>query len=1783
MPLDERLLLVCSPHFIEALGSMIHRSSTRLAKPRRLPRLYVGIGAVADRLPSLCMLLQAVPPDAGLTVVVILPGDTDADALEQLVAQTQCALPLEVVRETTRLKRNRVYLACLQASLRMNGGVLDVESLHAATVPAPIDHFFSSLAEDQHEYAVGIVLAGGNSDGLLGLKAINDAGGMTILETAEPGRTSLHSSANAHSNGIDHTLPTADIAIELGRYALHLQDIASTDAESVRNKQIIEAIPAIAEAVQRHTEHNFKHYKVTTLARRIRRRMQVLKTASVEAYVDVLRASRDESQRLFRDLLISVTSFFRDHDAFETLATTVIPKLLRNHDDTQPLRIWVPGCATGEEAYTLAIIFREAIQKTGRSIDLQIFGTDLDERALHIARQGSYPVGIADDVTSERLKRYFIKRGMRYIVGKQLRDCVIFSTHNLISDPPFTKLDLISCRNLLIYLGSHLQKKLVPLFHYALRPGGYLFLGPSESFASHKELFRTVNAKYRIMQRKGTSIGLPAQQGTHGPATTRPAVDTENADQMRVDLHQFGQRIALDEFAAQWAIVDEEAHILSLSGDTSPFLKLAEGSFQNNIIKMAHASLRVGLRAAFSEAKRKQRQIVHDHLSLRVQGGIQRVVLTVQPMPQVGQDSGLYFIAFQMVGKPLPRHSDESSDGSVSRPDTEANDLIIEQLERELATTREDLERTVQELEAANEELKSSNEELLSINEELHSANEELETSKEAVQASNEALARINSDLENLLRSTDIATIFLDRDNHIRGFTPAIAAIYGLIASDVGRPLSQLSPLVREMPPLPTLAMLESARHAIEDTIQTLDGRWYIRRVLPYHSSDGACDGSVITFADVTELRESERRLETALRGGSLSAWEIDLRTGEYWRTPGHDRLFGHEEDLPHWNYELFLKHVVREQVEQVERQFAQCLQSLDDWSLECEIIRADGERRWIYARGQPVGDHQGKPVRMFGTIGDITERKNFERALAESETHLRRIIDNMLGFVGVLDTRGVLLDANEAALNGGGVTGEELFGKYFWDCYWWTHDAFEVNRLQAAVEKASRGEIVRYDARLRTAGDRMIDIDFMLAPAYNTAGEVTHLIPSAVDITERKAAEEALRDSEAFNRSILESSGDCIKVVDLDGRLVSINPSGLDVLEMSDAACVLGTHWLDMWPAESRQVAEQAYQSALQGGVGRFVGQCCTRKGTLKWWDVLVTPIMNSNGQPERLLSISRDISDTRSMQLAMQESELRFQTLADNMAQFAWMADSNGTLFWYNQRWFDYTGTTLEEMQSHGWKAVHHPDHIERVTAKFNHAIENGLEWEDTFPLRGKDGTYRWFLSRAMPIRDPEGNVVRWFGTDTDISDRIRIEAELEEARRQAEAANQAKSDFLANMSHEIRTPMTAILGFADLLQAIDDEEREKVETIRRNGQFLLELINDILDLSKIEAGKVEIDLLRFSPSKLVEDVCSLMHVRAVESNLELKLEFEGLIPDVIENDPIRVRQILINLVGNAIKFTHEGVIRLRLSFSSEDQMLRFSVIDTGIGIPPKLQAKLFRPFEQGDTSIVRRYGGSGLGLAISQRLAHVLGGKIEVCSEPGQGSTFTLSISIGSVKDMQLIHYNPLNERWLTQHQPHTLADSEQRLMETVERVGSGQLNVRVLVVDDRRDIRFLTQHFVRQAGGEVLLAENGKQALAIASDEQRAGRPLHIILMDVQMPEMDGITATRHLRSAEYTGPIIALTANAMDTDRQTCLEAGYTDYLSKPIDATQLIDMLRRYSKGTDSPYVDQNSCQGSDD
>lgn len=885
-------------------------------------------------------------------------------------------------------------------------------------------------------------------------------------------------------------------------------------------------------------------------------------------------------------------------------------------------------------------------------------------------------------------------------------------------------------------------------------------------------------------------------------------------------------------------------------------------------------------------------------------------------------------------------------------------------------------------------------------------------------------------------------------------------------------------------------------------------------------------------------------------------------------------------------------------------------------------------------------------------------------------------LVDNIHSFVGLLSPDGVLLEANSTALRAANLQRDDVIGKRFWDCYWWSYSPAVVERLKIAVRAAAAGEAVRYSTPIRIGEGQLIDIDFSLVPVRDENGRVQHLIPSGIDISAERAAETAQRQSQALSQSILEHSSDCIKVLDLDGKLVDMNGPGLCIMQIDDFATVAGEYWYQFWPQEQQEFVQNQFLQARAGHNSRFQGDCSTAKGTVKTWDVVLTPILDDRQDVTQVLCISRDITQLLKQQAELQERESSFRILANNISQLAWMADNTGWIFWYNQRWFDYTGKSFEEMQGWGWRSVHHPEHVERVVEKISGCFQSGRDWEDIFPLCSKDGEYRWFLSRMKSIRDDHGQIVRWFGTNTDVTDSLRVEdelrkseqklqlgidvaqvgiaeidyrlqtvklsklaaniygfpiedlvvsrqqlhdlvhpkdrdsfeqhvrdalqseggatfsiehrivrpsgqvrwinlrkhvfatsengtitashallalqditeqkeneEELSKARIAAEAASRAKSDFLANMSHEIRSPMTAILGYAELLKGLTLEDRQHIETIQRNGQFLLTLINDILDLSKIESGKLEIVEAQFSPAVLVEEVVSLMHVRAVENNIQLRSELSTNLPSLITSDPIRVRQILINLVGNAIKFTQRGHVHIVAEFDGSAQVLRFDIVDTGIGIHEEMLARLFLPFEQADSTTARDYGGSGLGLAISARLAKLLQARIDATSKLGEGSRFSLHLPVQVPSQSNL-------------KQETNVASSAKSPEEPIK-----HLPIHVLVADDRRDIRFLVKSLVERAGGQATICENGQEALDCIRQED-IQNPFDVVLMDMQMPVMDGLTAIRELRNSGFDRPVVALTANAMESDREACIANGFNDYISKPVNANRLLQLLQ---------------------
>lgn len=1024
-------------------------------------------------------------------------------------------------------------------------------------------------------------------------------------------------------------------------------------------KEIEDVLAEITELLEETTGHDFRKYKRSTVIRRVHRRMQLLHLLDPRAYLERIREDHHERQALADEMLIGVTRFFRDAQSFELLAERVVSQLLARLDDHEELRLWVPGCSTGEEIYSLAMLVKEACEHLESPPAIRLIGTDIDPRALQFARQGCYPAKSVRHLGQRRLDRFFKARGDEFEIIPELRELCLFSAHDIISDPPFSQIDLVSCRNLLIYFEAELQEEVIPRLHYALKEDGFLFLGASETLLGHDDLFEEIDVKHRIWRRRPhTSLpaakALVAGSPRHRPTASHPNTAPFSASQ---DLLQ--ERL-LNDFAPAAALVSADRRILCTSGHIERFLEIRGGHFRNDIIEMARSGLRVGLRTALHFVAEHKEPGTSSDLSLTTDEGVQPVNLRIEPFEE--GDTSLLLVLFQPHGAALATPDVDSERASCE------SEALIEHLERELESTRYNLERTVQELEASNEELKSSNEELLSMNEELQASNEELEASNDEVEAANRALAQARDDLENLLESTRIATLFLDEEQRIKWFSPAVKNLYFLRERDQGRPLFEISHRAETMPPLPAPDQVTRSEIPLEDHVKIAGGKHYLRRIQPYLNGKKEIRGMVVSFIDVTDLSDTQARLE-------------------------------------------------------------------------------------------------------------------------------------------------------------------------------------------------------------------------------------------------RKAEE----------------------------------------------------------------------------------------------------------------LRTSRE---------------------------------------------------------------------------------------------------------------------------------------SLRQAMLQAEAANASKSEFLANMSHEIRTPMTAILGYAEVLLAHikDPDNRQALGTIIRNGHFLLDIINDILDLSKIEADKLDVQQIAIAPERLVAEVASLMYVRASEKSLPLKVEFDGPLPQTIETDPRRVRQILVNLVGNALKFTDEGLVRIRSRYAHEKNELHIEVIDTGLGIAKEQQQHLFEPFTQADTSGTRQFGGTGLGLTICSRLASALGGRIELESQLGKGSCFRFCLPIEKSKLAPLVE--PRHELIVATKTPEVVPV---------------ELDQHILIVDDRREIRHLVRHFIEEAGGTTVCAENGRDAVDQVWKADQEGEPFDLIVMDMQMPIMDGYQASRELRRRGYNTPILALTAGAMQEDRERCLAAGCDRHIAKPIEAKDLLRAIDELANRTAEP------------
>jgi two-component system CheB/CheR fusion protein len=844
------------------------------------PLSVVGVGASAGGLEAFEQLLRALPADTGMAFCLVQHLAPRHESILSELLGKATRMPVVEVTEGMRVRGNHIYVIPPNADMTITDGELHLSPMSQdRALRMPIDSFFRSLADVYQSRAVGVILSGTASDGTLGLQAIKAMGGVTFAQDDESAKYNAMPRNAIAAGNVDFVLPPPSIAQELKRIATHIQVLTPDEkGDSEEKPTTDDTLNKIFLLLRNLSRVDFSFYKPGTIKRRITRRMFLRKIDTLEAYLQFLRKHRDEVEALFNDVLINVTGFFRDHDSFENLKKTAFPAIMSHKAPSIPIRIWVPGCSTGEEVYSLAIALLEFLGERAANLQIQIFATDLSESIIGKARTGHYPESVAADISSERLRRYFRKVENGYLISKNIRDMVVFAKQDLAKDPPFSKLDMISCRNVMIYMSQVLQKRILPLFHYALNPGGILFLGSSETVGGFGDLFVPLDKKHRVYTKKTINAPLPIE---FVPRFEDEEEHYHHANKgeppERFDLQKIGEQMLLYRYSPASVMVNDRLEIVQFMGQTGPYLDPAPGDASLNLLRLVKTGLHMELRVAFQRAKRDG-TVRKEAVLMEDQGTLKTVNFEIIPIKNIPNGARYYMVVFEEAGR--TGQPESSSKNPKATADKNAGkkqmssrvDVESRRLKEELEATREYLQSIIEEQRTTNEELRSANEEIQSSNEELQSINEELETAKEELQSTNEELttvneelqnrndelSKVNSDLSNLLSSVNIPIIMLGNDLRVRRFTPMAEELMNLISSDIGRPITDIKPNLK-MPEMKqaiqrVIDSLEIQEFRVEDT----EGRWYSMRIRPYRTLDNKIDGVVIVLLDIEARRAKQ-------------------------------------------------------------------------------------------------------------------------------------------------------------------------------------------------------------------------------------------------------------------------------------------------------------------------------------------------------------------------------------------------------------------------------------------------------------------------------------------------------------------------------------------------------------------------------------------------------------------------------------------------------------------------------------------------------------------------------------------------------------------------------------------------------------------------------------------------------------------------------------------------------------------------------------------------------------
>ena len=1031
------------------------------------PVPVVGIGASAGGLQAVSNFLEHAPSNSGAAFVMVHHLDPDHESLMADLLDKHTSMPVVVAEDKLRVQSDHVYVIPPNSYLEIKDGALSLsEPTDRRGTRMPIDRFLRSLASDCGQNAIAIILSGTGSDGSAAVREIKEQGGIVLVQDpTEATHDGMPRSAIA-TGAADHVVSVASMPEIIVSYVRH-PFVQNGSAKKVLGENANGSLDEIITVLKAHSAINFELYKDGTLLRRIERRMALRHMENSGDYLALLKDSAEEAQHLCADLLISVTSFFRDKEAFDYLNKSVLEGLVKSHDPGHPVRIWVPGCATGEEAYSLAMLVIEKISTLRKDVKLQIFASDVDERALSVARAGVYPDSIAEVISPARLKRFFIKEDHSYRVTPELRDTVVFANQNILADAPFSKLDLISCRNLMIYLTPEAQERVIQMFHFALNDGGVLFMGMSETTGAHEALFQPLSKKYRVYKRVGTARGrafdFPITQRPYanagGLAALSPVAATGNK------LAELSQRLLVEHYAPAAVLINTQSEALYFEGPTDDYLKVPSGETSRDLLAMARQGLRARLSSAIRAARQSEAAATDRAAIMR---GGKNVGVTVEVHPVTLDGTRLFLVTF----------ADQPDVAPTPAPDAPAGE-INHQLEQELETTRTDLRNTIRDYEQSTEELKAVNEEAMSMNEEFQSTNEELETSKEELQSLNEELTTLNTqlqqkidderrmsdDLNNLLSSSGIATLFLDTEFKIMRFTPATRELFNVISKDIGRPFGDITGKVDDPDLLKDAEAVLESLQSVQCEVESDSGQWFIRRVLPYRTQSGKIDGVVVTFAEISDLKTQQSKTTAAreyaenivdtvreplmVLDGALNILSV---------SKSFQKVFGVAKT------KLTGKHIFSVQNRQWDvpklRKLLEAIlpEQTTVESFDLTLQSGDQGHRDMVLNARRIVDGEDHPELILLALEDVTEQKQEQKAVVDREARLSAILDAAPEAILTIDESGTVGTYSPGAEGILGYTADEVLGQsvnmLMYDPDRSLHDGFLERYIKTVIKK---------------------------------------------------------------------------------------------------------------------------------------------------------------------------------------------------------------------------------------------------------------------------------------------------------------------------------------------------------------------------------------------------------------------------------------------------------------------------------------------------------------------------------------------------------------------------------------------------------------------------------------------------------------------------------------------------------------------------------------------------------